>query len=186
MRLRTPAGGATRPTSERVREAVFSAVAAWNGTAERAVSEQLSGQGFLDLCAGSGAVGLEAASRGAARVVCVEKDRRTAALIADNARSTGLARVVRSVGGPVDRYLEGFADERFDIIWFDPPYAFDDEELDRLVATAAERALAYDGLLAVERSSRGRAPQFPAGMVSWQNRYGETVVHLAQARREDS
>lgn len=185
-----------------MREAVFSAVAAWNGTAERAVSEQLAGQGFLDLFAGSGAVGLEAASRGAARVVCVEKDRRTAALIAGNARSTGLAGAVHSVGGPVDRYLDGFAGrwfdpaagagqrfdpaQRFDIVWLDPPYAFDDEELDRLVATVVERVLADDGLVAVERSSRGRGPRFPAGMVSWQNRYGETVVHLAQARREDS
>lgn len=169
-----------------MREAFFSAVAAWNGTAELAVSEQLAGQGFLDLFAGSGAVGLEAASRGAARVVCVEKDRRTAALIADNARATGLSGSVRGLGAPVDRFLDGPETSRFDVIWFDPPYAFDADELDRLVATSVRRWLAEDGLVAVERSSRGRAPRFPPQMADWRNRYGETVVHLAQARKEDS
>ncbi|UUZ59862.1 RsmD family RNA methyltransferase [Nocardioides sp. B-3] len=80
----TPRGVATRPTSDRVREALFSAVEAWCGS--------LDGLRFLDLYAGSGAVGLEARSRGAGVVTFVEQDRKTAALIARNAETLGAAR----------------------------------------------------------------------------------------------
>ena len=76
-RLRTPSGEATRPTADRVREALFSALESELGT--------LSGLRFLDLYAGSGAVGLEARSRGAVAVTAVESDRRTARLVQDNA-----------------------------------------------------------------------------------------------------
>ena len=76
-RINTPRGVSTRPTCDRVREALFSAVEAWCGS--------LAGLRFLDLYAGSGAVGLEARSRGAGVVTLVEHDRRTAALIAENA-----------------------------------------------------------------------------------------------------
>ena len=82
-RITTPRGAATRPTSDRVREALFSAIESWCGS--------LHGLRFLDLYAGSGAVGLEAWSRGAGVVTLVEQDRRTAALIADNARTIGCA-----------------------------------------------------------------------------------------------
>ena len=81
-RLRTPSGDATRPTSDRVREALFSALESELGT--------LSGLRLLDLYAGSGAVGLEAMSRGAAAVTSVESDRRTARLVQDNAEQLGL------------------------------------------------------------------------------------------------
>src|SRR3954452_2623955 len=80
-RLQTPAGDATRPTSDRVREALFSALDAEFGT--------LRGLRFLDLYAGSGAVALEAASRGADAVTAVESDRRTARVVAANAASLG-------------------------------------------------------------------------------------------------
>ena len=79
--LRTPPGSGTRPTSDRVREAVFSALDA---------RDAVRGSRVLDLYAGSGALGLEAASRGAARVVLVESDRRAADVIAGNARDLGL------------------------------------------------------------------------------------------------
>lgn len=184
-RLRTPPGNATRPTSDRVREGLFSALAAWNGTSDGPVGEQLAGQSFLDLFAGSGAVGLEAASRGASRVVCVEKNRRTAALVADNARDMGLSRGVDAVAQAVEGYLAGRqTPPAFDIIWFDPPYALAEPDLDGLIGLAVTGLLADDGLIAVERSSRTRTPVFPEGMVSWANRYGETVVHLAQPDRE--
>lgn len=184
-RLRTPAGSATRPTSDRVREALFSALAAWNGTADGPADEQLAGQSFLDLFAGSGAVGLEAASRGATRVVCVEKDRRTAALVSGNARDAGLAPQVSVAAQSVEGYLAAAeAAAAFDVIWFDPPYALAEPDLDAMIASAVTGLLAGDGLIAVERSSRSRTPLFPPGMVSWANRYGETVVHLAQADRE--
>lgn len=191
-RLRTPAGDATRPTSDRVREAFFSAVAAWNGTSDHAVDEQLEGQSVLDLFAGSGAVGLEAASRGASFVVAVEQNARTAALIRANAVSCGLADSMTVLATSAERFLAGAAGpapgttagKDFDIVWFDPPYAWDADELDQLIAAAASCLLAADGLIAVERSTRGRAPVFPAGLVPWANSYGETVVHLAQPTGE--
>ena len=80
-RIATPQGAQTRPTSDRVREALFSALESWAGS--------LHGLRFLDLYAGSGAVGLEAWSRGATDVTLVESDRRTAALVAGNARELG-------------------------------------------------------------------------------------------------
>src|SRR4249919_3874642 len=83
-RLATPRGTSTRPSSDRVREALFSAIESWCGS--------LQGLRFLDLYAGSGAVGLEAWSRGAGVVTLVEQDRRTAALITSNAKSLGFSR----------------------------------------------------------------------------------------------
>src|SRR6188768_4537862 len=83
-RITTPSGQHTRPTTDRVREALFSSIEAWCGS--------LQGLRFLDLYAGSGAVGLEAWSRGAGVVTLVESNRRTAALIADNARAIGFSR----------------------------------------------------------------------------------------------
>lgn len=205
-RLRTPSGHLTRPTTDRVREAVFSALAAWNGTADQPAAEQLGGQSFLDLFAGSGAVGLEAASRGAGPVVCVEQAAQARRVITENRASTGcrVEVVGQSVatflagrtgaedpqgmphpGGSVDGDRPGSGPDRFDVVWFDPPYDLDDAELDRLVALAARTVLVADGLLVVERSSRSRPPAFPATMTSWTNRYGETAVHYAQADREE-
>src|SRR5438128_12521866 len=97
-RINTPRGSNTRPTSDRVREALFSAIESWCGS--------LHGLRVLDLYAGSGAVGLEAWSRGAEAVTLVEQDRRTAALIADNARSIGFPEadvVAGSVAGTLRR-----------------------------------------------------------------------------------
>ena len=88
---RHAARAGTRPTTERVREALFSALAAWAGTAAVAPEASLAGLAFCDLYAGSGAVGLEAASRGAGPVLLVESDRRTAQLIRRNAAELGLA-----------------------------------------------------------------------------------------------
>ena len=85
-RLRTPTGAGTRPTSDRVREALFSAVDAALGS--------LHGLRFLDLYAGSGAVGLEARSRGAGVVTLVEQDRRTATVIRENVRTPASLTVV--------------------------------------------------------------------------------------------
>ena len=94
-RITMPSGRNTRPTTDRVREAVFSAVAAWAGTADRPPEEALAGLAFCDLYAGSGAVGLEAASRGADPVLLVEQDRGTAQLIRRNAADLGLPVGVR-------------------------------------------------------------------------------------------
>ena len=89
-RVATPTGSRTRPTTDRVREAVFSVIASWAGTLGEPAASQLDGLAFLDLFAGSGAVGLEAASRGASPVWAVESDPATARLIRRNAAGFGL------------------------------------------------------------------------------------------------
>ncbi|WP_159809690.1 16S rRNA (guanine(966)-N(2))-methyltransferase RsmD [Cellulomonas citrea] len=161
----------TRPTSERVREALFSRL-------EHVVG--LDGARVLDLYAGSGALGLEAASRGAQLVVLVEHDRAAAQVCRANAASTGLAQRVRVVADRVERFLDGGTD-RFDLVLVDPPYAVDGDALDAVLTRAAD-LLEEDGWLVVERSTRSPGPSWPAGLTAESDRrYGET--HLWFARR---
>ncbi|WCC81121.1 RsmD family RNA methyltransferase [Cutibacterium equinum] len=179
--MATPSGRLTRPTTDRVREAVFSALAAWNATADEAPEDQLAGQAFCDLFAGSGAVALEAASRGASPVVAVDRDRAACTVMKENSRATRLA--IEVAPQPVSAFL-GETRQTFDIVWFDPPYDVDDEVVDSLISSATHSALADDGVVVVERSRRSRAPRFPEGFESWDSRYGETVVYYAQRNRE--
>lgn len=159
----------TRPTSERVREALFSRL-------EHVVG--LDGARVLDLYAGSGALGLEAASRGAQGVVLVEHDRAAAQVCRANAASTGLAERVRVVVDRVERYLDS-ATDRFDLVLVDPPYAVDGVGLDVVLARAAG-LLAEDGWLVVERSTRSPGPSWPAGLIAESDRrYGETHLWFA-------
>lgn len=175
--MRTPTGSATRPTTDRVREAVFSLVADWAGTLGEPADAQLAGIAFLDLYAGSGAVALEAASRGAAPVWAVESDPATARLIRGNAATLGLDATVRAASA--EKFLAG-APQPFDVIWADPPYALAGERLDT-VLDAATDWLVPDGLLVVERSSRDLPPGFPAQLShSWERRYGETTLYFAR------
>ncbi len=174
-RLATPPGARTRPTTDRVREAVFSALESWSG-------EGLAGLAFLDLYAGSGAMALEAASRGATPVTAVESDRRTADLIRRNAQDLGLPLDVRPL--TVADLLAGPAPRTYDIIWADPPYPVPTDRLEQVLgAVWASGWLAADGLLVLERSSRDRDPRWPDGVDGWSRRYGETTVHYAQEAR---
>ena len=175
-RLETPSGGATRPTTDRVREAFFSVLASWNGTADRAVEEQLAGLSVLDLYAGSGAMGLEAASRGAHPVLMVEADARTHDVVRRNIALTGLAATSRcaraesvvGVPNPGNAY---------DVVWLDPPYTVGVETLNPLLASIlANGWVRHDGVVVVERSGRGPAPELP-GTDAWDRRYGETTLH---------
>lgn len=170
-RLRSPRGGLTRPTSDRVREALFSAVESALGP--------LDGLRFLDLYAGSGAVGLEARSRGASSVTLVEQDRRTASLISENARAVGLADV-RVVCSAVARHLTGAPDAPYDVAFADPPYALAvDEVITDLVALAGRGWLAEDALVVVERPTRERGFGWPQGYEPGRTRsYGETSLHF--------
>ncbi len=175
-RLATPKGSATRPTTDRTREALFSALASWFGTAEADSESHLAGMSVLDLFAGSGAVGLEAASRGAAPVVLVEADRPTARLIKDNARAAGLTVDVRA------QRAESVAAEpghEFDLVFLDPPYELAGEKVDSILAAIAASALAPRGLVVVERSARDAAPTWPGRFTdTWSRGYGETMLHF--------
>jgi len=176
-RITTPRGVATRPTSDRVREALFSAIESWSGS--------LHGLRFLDLYAGSGAIGLEAWSRGAGVVTLVEHDRKTAALIAENARSIGFARpnvVAAAVAGTLRRSPSA----PYDIAFLDPPYTLGEEALAAdLLALTAEGWLVPGALVVVERSGRTPQPVWPDGIVAdREKRYGETVLWYGHAAPE--
>ncbi len=171
--LRTPPGDRTRPTSDRVREALFSAVQSALGP--------LDGLRVLDLYAGSGAVGLEARSRGASAVTLVEQDRRTAMLVGRNARAVGLADGVEVVTGAVARHLAGQPEAGYDLVFSDPPYAVARGEVEAdLVALAQGGWLLDDALVVVERSRRDQELTWPPGFeVGRVRAYGETSLSFA-------
>ena len=173
-RIRTPTGDSTRPTSDRVREALFSAVDAAVGS--------ITGLRFLDVYAGSGAVGLEARSRGAGVVTLVEHDRRTAALIRENARTLSLTGI-DVVAAPVARALAHPPRAPYDVVFIDPPYAAPVDEVGgTLVALRDNGWLSPDAVVVVERSSRGDDLVWPAGFVGDRMRkYGETLLWYGRA-----
>lgn len=174
-RLETPKGANTRPTTDRTREALFSALVNWFDTADRDAAEHLDGFSVLDLFAGSGAVGLEAANRGADPVVLVESDRATAALVQANARHIGVRAEVRAA--KAQTFVEETA-HSFDLIFMDPPYGVTTDDVERLLAAIADGVVAERGLVVVERSRRDREPVFPERFTdTWDKRYGETVLY---------
>ncbi len=126
-RIAVPAGG-TRPTSDRVREALFSALT---------VDPGLDGAAVLDLCAGSGALGLEALSRGAEHALFVEADRRASAVLRRNVEALDLpGATVRAASAAT--VLSGAADRRYDLVLVDPPYATTDAEVARWLSLAVD------------------------------------------------
>jgi len=170
-RIAVPPSG-TRPTSDRVREALFSALTADPG---------LDGAAVLDLCAGSGALGLEALSRGAAHALFVESDRRAAGVLRRNVADLGLpgaavrpASAASVLGGPADR--------AYDVVLVDPPYAVPDAEVAGWLAAAARNGwLAADAVVVVERG-RGAAFPWPRPLVAVrERRYGDTTLHVGVA-----
>ncbi|GAA2036854.1 16S rRNA (guanine(966)-N(2))-methyltransferase RsmD [Pseudokineococcus marinus] len=180
--LVVPRGSATRPTSERVREALFS----------RLEHEGLlEGARVLDLYAGSGALGLEAASRGAAAVVLVDAGREAARACRRNAAVTGLAGV-EVWEAPVERVLAGAPGSPLeagaDLVLVDPPYDVAEEALASVLAALTGRGwLAPEAVVVVERSSRSPEPTWPEGLQRYASRrYGETAVWFAEAGGTDA
>lgn len=159
-RLAMPRGRSTRPTADRVREGLFSALGG-----------DLSGRSFLDLYAGSGAVGLEAASRGAAPVVLVERDAAAITALRGNVKTLGLADV-HVQGMAVSRFLAE-APTTFDIVFIDPPYA---DPVDETLVRVAP-LLNPSAVIVVERATRSDAPRWPAGIEADRSRrYGDTTL----------
>jgi 16S rRNA (guanine966-N2)-methyltransferase len=175
-RLVTPRGVATRPTSDRVREALFSAIESWCGS--------LDGLRFLDLYAGSGAVGLEAWSRGAGVVTFVEQDRRTAAIISRNVETLGAGRANVNPSA-VLAALRRSPSAPYDIAFLDPPYPLSVDDLTAVLASlVAGEWLVPGALVVVERSVRGPHLFWPAGLVEERTKkYGETVLWYGHAAR---
>lgn len=162
-RLKTLAGRATRPTADRVKEGLFSAIAA-----------RIPGARVLDTCAGSGALGLEALSRGAASALFIEADRQAAAITAANIAALGFTEA-RLLRGDALRLLPR-VEESFDLIFLDPPY--DIGLLPRLLDLLSRLPLLdAAGLIVAETAAASGEAQHPAFTAIKQSRYGDTVIH---------
>lgn len=169
-RIVAPPGNTTRPTSDRVREALFSMLG------------PLDDHVVLDLFAGSGALGLEALSRGASRAVFVERDRRALAALRSNVAALGLpderAQVISRDAGRVARDAAGRA-EAYDLVFLDPPY--------RLAAgLGAALGATLTGLLApgarIVTESPERAPMELTDVpLIQERRYGDTLIRIHRA-----
>lgn len=167
-RLAVPGGMSTRPTSDRAREGLFGTVLSELGP--------LAGQRVLDLFAGSGAVGLEALSRGAGHVLLVESDDRAVAVIKANIAAVGLAGAqVR--GLKVERLLARPPDGGpYDLAFVDPPYALADAVVTRILESLARGWLAPGALVVVERATRSGEVSWPDDFIAGKSRrYGEAT-----------
>jgi 16S rRNA (guanine966-N2)-methyltransferase len=169
-RLVAPGGDAVRPTKDMTKEAVFSALDA-RGLIVDATA--------LDLYAGTGALAIEALSRGSSRAVVVERDREALASIATNLDTTGFADRARVVPGDVARFLAGPVPREapFDVVFADPPYGTDDPAITGVCAALlAPGWLAADALVVVERPVRHDVAA-PVGLQTvWTRVFGDTLV----------
>lgn len=168
-RLAAPPGRTTRPTSDRTREGLFATVGSLLGP--------LEGRRVLDLFAGSGAVGLEAASRGASHVLLVESDPAALRTIRANVRSTALPGV-EVARHKVVQLLRTQPAEPYALVFADPPYAVADSTVSEVLVALHDRHwLAPGALVVVERPRRGPAVSWPPGYVSDRVRtYGDAAL----------
>ena len=171
-RLKVPRSG-VRPTGDRAREALFNSLGSLL---------ELRGSIVLDLFAGTGALGLEALSRGAASVVFVESSPGVLPVLRDNLAAVGLPGG-RVVAGSVHTVLGGAAPARFDLVLADPPYTVpDDEVIDVLQRLSEGTWLAPDAVIVVERSSRDRPFEWPTPFTGLRDRrYGEAVLRYGRS-----
>jgi 16S rRNA (guanine966-N2)-methyltransferase len=173
IKLKT-AAKSTRPTSDRVKESLF---------AKLENLDVLEGAKVLDLYAGSGALGLEAASRGAAEVILVEKDKAAAEVIKENIRLVSKALdqqiLITLQHKEVKKFLGQLA-ASYDLVFIDPPYELANSELSENLLLLSQN-LSPNALVVVERSSRSEAFEIPAGFSNLEKKiYGDTAVHLIQ------
>lgn len=174
-RLESPRGRDTRPTTDRVREALFSSL-----------QGRLAQAAVADLYAGSGALGIEALSRGAARATFVERSRGAQNAIARNLAHTGLEAEAAIVRRDVRAALrDGLDGAPFDIVLLDPPYDVGTGELAEVLAGVGT-LLAPGGLVVLESDRRAPAPPWPLSLRAGRTRrYGDTVLHEAHADERD-
>ena len=178
-RLAVPPGEGTRPTSDRAREGLFSTWESLRGS--------LAGARVIDLYAGSGAVGLESLSRGAAASLLVEGDPAAVKTILANVRTLSLSGAeVRS--GQVEKVLAAGAPTRpYDVLFMDPPYAVTDGEVREILITLRTGGWLAEGTLAtVERGTRGGEFTWPEGFTPLrERRYGEATLWYGRAAASD-
>ena len=169
-RLKAPKWPGLRPTSDKLRETLFNVIAA-----------RVPDARVLDLFAGTGAIGLESLSRGAATSTFVDDDTRAAALLGENAQLCGVQNrcvIIRDTAErALSRPLQG---DPFDVIVLDPPYDF--EPLERVLSAAA-RHLAADGLLILEHASRRAVPQVAGLQAVRTIRSGDSALTMFEAQK---
>lgn len=167
-------GTATRPTTDRVKEALFSRLESYG---------ILQGAEVLDLFAGSGALGLEAGSRGAASVTLVDFDEKASRVCQKNAELvTASAKGLRTSvqRAKVATFLERSAVGSWDLVFLDPPYPLTEEDLVKVLELLVPR-LSDGAVVVVERSSRSPEPEWPEGLERFaEKKYGETTLWFAE------
>jgi len=176
-RLKTPGGLATRPTGARVRQSLFDVLA-----------PRIPGCRFLDAFAGTGAVGLEASSRGAASVVLVDSSPAAIASVRENARALAAAAEVRVLKQDALAAMAAFArrGERFDVIYLDPPYD-GDLCLRALSLVSTSDLLTPGGLAVAERFHKSPLPETIGRLVRMRSlRIGDHVLSLYGSAQEES
>jgi 16S rRNA (guanine966-N2)-methyltransferase len=173
-RLTVPARG-TRPTSDRVREAIFSAIDAWFARDDRSWNQSA----VVDLFAGSGALGFEAWSRGAASVTLVESAKGACRILRDNRESLQATEAIvecADVATWVHR-----ATSAIDVCFLDPPYSVSDADVQTLIASLCERELFNPGaLVVVERAAASMSPFGPDFIEVRERTYGDTCIWYGQ------
>jgi 16S rRNA (guanine966-N2)-methyltransferase len=162
-KLKSPKGMNVRPTPGRVKESLFSILI-----------HKLEGASVLDLFSGTGAIGFEAASRGAARVVAVESHRETAQAIEESARDLDIHNLVTVVGAPAERALYRI-EGPFDIVYMDPPYA-NDVPLQLFRLLLERELLAPDALVIYEHAAKRILPDIPGYRSTREEVYGDVAL----------
>jgi 16S rRNA (guanine966-N2)-methyltransferase len=173
-RLSAPRGDAIRPTAGRVKEALFSALTS---------RERIERAKVLDLYSGTGALAIEALSRGAAHAVLVERDAAALEMLRRNLSVTGTAGAASVVGADVAAFLAGPPpanapyDAPFDLVFCDPPYDVDSAALDKqLAALGRPEWTAADALVVVERPAGVASPQVEGLRIAWERSFGDTLA----------
>lgn len=176
--LRSPRGLGTRPTPDRVREALFSIL-----------GDVFAGRPVIDLFAGTGSLGLEALSRGASRAVFVEKNRDVAGLLARNAAACGFRESAEIINTPVARYLQrGDFPSGVSVVFADPPYGGEDGSF--TLKALGKNAKPLHGSLVVLEHATARPPENPPEGLNLvdSRRYGDTsiaILEIEMSREED-
>lgn len=164
-RVAGPEGLEVRPTGAKIRQAFFNIL-----------SNKIEGSRFVDVCAGSGLMGFEALSRGAAGLIAIEENRRIAKSIQENIYSLGVARIAEVIAGDAKRVLPVLGPGEADIIFADPPYKSQLAE-PILVAVEKHELLAEDGVFAIEHANDTRLPESIGKLTLYDRRkYGQTAI----------
>ena len=168
--LKSPSGNKTRPTSDRLRETLFNIISPRINDETR----------FLDLCAGTGAVGIEALSRGCSSVAFVDKSRRACALIEENLDLLQIPEEKTGVHcNSADKFIFREKDKNWDVLFYDPPYEEDYSKVLLQISKDDVKALASDGIFIAEHHSKAFLPDSIGDIRRWRLvKQGENCLSL--------